>query len=112
MDVTIVMSQLIVTDLERSVEFYSRLFGRAPDAGPMEGLREWHFDHAGAVQVFEEPDRAGKSGATLHVADLDQAVVDLDELGIAHAPLVEATFVRVVQLDDPDRNRIVLTGAK
>lgn len=112
MDVTIVMAQLIVADLERSVAFYTTLFGRGPDANPMDKLQEWHFDHSGAVQVYEEPDRAGRSGATLNVSDLDAAVVALDHAGIEHGPLVEANYVRVVQLDDPDRNRIVLTGAK
>ena len=112
MNISTVMAQLIVSDLDRSVDFYTRLFGRAPDANPMDKLYEWHFAGAGAIQVYEEPDRAGRSGATLHVADLDAAVVDLDAAGIAHEPLVEANYVRVVQLADPDQNRIVLTGAK
>ena len=112
MNVTTVMAQLIVSDLERSVAFYSALFGRGPDAHPMDKLHEWHFERAGAVQVYEEPDRAGTSGATIDVADLDATVVELDRAGIDHEPLMEATYVRIVQLVDPDRNRIVLTGVK
>jgi len=42
MNVTTVMAQLIVSDLERSVAFYSALFGRGPDANPMDKLYEWH----------------------------------------------------------------------
>jgi catechol 2,3-dioxygenase-like lactoylglutathione lyase family enzyme len=110
-DISTVMAQMIVTDLDRSVEFYSRLFGRAPDASPMDGLREWHVEGAGAIQVYEEPDRAGRSGVTLHVGDLEGAVASLDAAGIAHEPIAEATFVRVVELVDPDDNRIVVTGA-
>ncbi|MCU1388301.1 MAG: glyoxalase [Ilumatobacteraceae bacterium] len=112
MNVSIVMAQLIVSDLDRSVDFYSRLFGRAPDASPMEGLREWYFDNAGAIQVYEESERAGVSGATINVGDLDAELAALDAAGIDHEPLVEANYVRVVQLADPDQNRIVLTGAK
>jgi predicted enzyme related to lactoylglutathione lyase len=112
MNVTTVMSQLIVSDLDRSVDFYTRLFGRRPDANPMEKLQEWHFENSGAVQVYEEPERAGRSGTTIGVADLDAAVTSLDDAGIEHEPLVEANYVRVVQLADPDQNRIVLTGAK
>lgn len=112
MNVTIVMSQLIVSDLDRSVDFYTQLFGRGPDANPMEKLQEWHFENAGAVQFYEEPERAGRSGATINVSDLDASVAALDDLGIEHEPLVEANYVRVVQLADPDQNRIVLTGAK
>ncbi len=112
MNVTTVMAQLIVSDLDRAVEFYSRLFGRCPDANPMDRLQEWHLAGAGAIQVYEEPERAGRSGVTLDVSDLDAAVVALDAAGIAHEPLMDATYVRVVQLADPDQNRIVLTGAK
>jgi predicted enzyme related to lactoylglutathione lyase len=112
MKITTVMAQLIVTDAGKSVDFYSRLFGRRPDANPMDKLYEWHFDKSGAIQVYEEPERAGSSGATIGVADLDAEVAALDGAGIAHEPLVEADYVRVVQLADPDLNRIVLTGAK
>jgi predicted enzyme related to lactoylglutathione lyase len=112
MQITTVMAQLIVADADRSVEFYSRLFGRVPDANPMAKLYEWHFDNSGAIQVYEEPIRAGGSGATIGVSDLDAEVAALDRAGIAHEPLVEADYVRVVQLADPDLNRIVLTGAK
>lgn len=112
MNVSTVMAQLIVSDLDRSVEFYTRLFGRAPDSNPMEGLQEWYFDNAGAIQVYEESERAGQSGATINVDDLDAEVAALDAAGIDHEPLVEANYVRVVQLVDPDQNRIVLTGAK
>jgi predicted enzyme related to lactoylglutathione lyase len=110
-DVSTVMAQIIVSDLGRSVEFYSRLFGRGPDANPMDKLQEWHFG-SGAIQVYEEPERAGRSGATLHVTDLEGAVAALDAAGVAHEPIVDATYVRVVQLTDPDANRIVLTGDK
>ncbi len=44
--------------------------------------------------------------------DLDVEVATLDTAGIHHEPLVEANYVRVVELADPDQNRIVLTGAK
>ena len=112
MNVTTVMAQLIVSDLDRSVDFYTELFGRTPDANPMDKLQEWYFADSGAIQVYEEPERAGRSGATLNVFDLDASVVDLDASGIVHEPIVEANYVRVVQLADPDQNRIVLTGAK
>lgn len=112
MNVSNVMAQLIVSDESRAVGFYSSLFGRAPDATPMNKLFEWHFEGSGAIQVYEEPERAGRSGATINVSDLDAEVRSLDAAGIDHEPLVEATHVRVVQLVDPDENRIVLTGSK
>ena len=111
MSVTAVMAELFVTDAERAVQFYTRLFRRPPDDTPMDKLFEWHFDGPG-VQVFEDPDRAGRSGATIVVTDLDAEVAVLNDAGISHGPLIEATYVRLVQLADPDQNRIVLSGAK
>lgn len=112
MNVETVMAQLIVADLTRSAGFYRKLFGRDPDVSPMAKLQEWHLGAGRAVQVYEEPERAGRSGVTLAVADLDAEVAALDAAGIEHEPLVDATYVRVVQLTDPDQNRIVLIGAK
>lgn len=112
MDVTEVMAQIIVTDLERSGAFYEALFGRPADAKPMPKLQEWHVDGAGAIQVYEEFGRAGRSGVTLHVADLDAAAAELDAAGIEHDPIAEADYVRIVILADPDGNRVVLAGKK
>jgi predicted enzyme related to lactoylglutathione lyase len=112
MQVSTVMAQLIVSDADRSVEFYSRLFARVPDSTPMDKLYEWHFGDSGSIQVYEEPLRAGSSGATIGVSDLDAEVTALDRAGIAHEPVVEADYLRIVQLGDPDHNRIVLTGTK
>jgi len=112
MEINTVMAQLIVTDLGQSVDFYSALFERPPDATPMDGLCEWHFGGGGAVQVYQEPERAGSSGVTLNMSDLDVAVGALDRAGIDHDPILDADYVRIVQLNDPDNNRIVLTGTK
>ena len=94
MDVEVVMAQLIVTDHARSVDFYTALFGRRPDSRPMDKLAEWYMSGAGAVQVFEEAERAGRSGVTLQVSDLDGEVAVLDRIGVAHEPITEATYVR------------------
>jgi catechol 2,3-dioxygenase-like lactoylglutathione lyase family enzyme len=109
MDVTVVMASLAVSDLETSLTWYTRIFGRGPDERPMDGLAEWHFAGAGAVQVFQEPERAGASGVTVGVGDLDKYLAQLDAAGIAHDPPTDATFVRLVALADPDRNQVVIT---
>ncbi len=75
----------------------------------MDGLAEWHFTNAGAVQVFQEAERAGSSGVTIGVSSLDAIITALDAAAIDHGDPVEATYVRLVQLSDPDNNRIVFT---
>jgi len=109
MRVIAVMAQLIVSDLATSVRFYGSVFGREPDARPMYGLAEWHFAGAGAIQVFEEAARAGKSGVTVGVDNVDQQIAALEAAGIDHDPPIAATYVRLTTLSDPDGNRIVFT---
>ena len=104
MNVETVMAQLIVADLTRSADFYRTLFGGAtPTSARWRSSTSGTSGTGGAVQVYEEPERAGQSGVTLAVADLDAEVAALDAAGIEHEPLVDATYVRVVQLTDPTR---------
>ncbi len=77
----------------------------------MPGLLEWHLDEANGVQVWSEPDRAGKSSVVLDVTDLDAAATRLRAAGIDHDGPQPGGGGRLVQLTDPDGNRIVLTGS-
>ncbi|MCP2342562.1 VOC family protein [Actinomadura rupiterrae] len=102
---------MTVTDLESAAAWYTRLFGRGPDARPMEGLAEWHLGEGFGVQVWVEPGRAGYCTMVLDESDLDGRLAELDRAGIAHAPPQDATAARITPLVDPDGNRVVLTGA-
>jgi catechol 2,3-dioxygenase-like lactoylglutathione lyase family enzyme len=47
-----VIAGIVVADIEKARLWYADVFGRDPDAAPMEGLYEWRFgDHC--VQVVE-----------------------------------------------------------
>jgi hypothetical protein len=109
MDTIRLLSNHRVADLARAEAWYSTLFGRGPDARPMEGLLEWHLTDATGVQVWLEPDAAGASGCTIAVADLDAVADALTGAGIEHGGVEEATSVRILRLGDPDGNRLVLT---
>ncbi len=71
MTITAALASMTVTDLDRAGAWYAALLGRGPDARPMDGLLEWHLPGGSGVQVWSEPDRAGRSGVTLAVDDLD-----------------------------------------
>ena len=43
------LAQAAVSDLARAERWYSALFDRQPDAGPMDGLTEWHLSHIPAA---------------------------------------------------------------
>ena len=110
MTTTRLLAQMTVTDAARAEAWYTRLFGRAPDARPMPGLLEWHLADSFGVQVWAEPARAGHSCMVLDESDLDHLAATLDRSGIEHPLPENATTVRIMPLADPDGNRIVFTS--
>ena len=88
----------------------SSLVDRTP--GPWDGLVEWHllYDAVG-IQVWLDPERAGRSTMVLDESDLDGRVAELDAEGLPYEGPQAVTASRVVQLADPDGNRVVITGA-
>jgi len=105
-----VLAQSTVHDAAAAEEWYTRLFGREPDARPMPGLLEWHLGDTYGVQVWAEPERAGHSSMVLDESDLDERAARLDAAGIAHEGPQDATTVRILPVSDPDGNRLVFTG--
>lgn len=105
-----VLAQATVTDLQRAVDWYSTLFDRAPDSRPMDGLVEWRFGDAFGVQVWTDPDRAGRSSIVLDDTDLDALATRLSEAGLDHPGIQPVTASRILQLEDPDGNVVAVTG--
>jgi predicted enzyme related to lactoylglutathione lyase len=110
MSVTRILAQAAVSDIERAVSWYSIAFDRKPDARPMEGLVEWHLGPSFGVQVWYEPARAGMSAMVLSETDLDALATRLTAKGLEHGGVERVTASRILQLADPDGNRIVITG--
>lgn len=105
-----ILANCTVTDLDRAEQWYALLFGRAPDARPMPGLLEWRLGTNFGVQVWSEPDRAGKSSLVLNETDLDDAGARLSAAGIDHKGPESGGGARLLQLNDPDGNRVVIFG--
>lgn len=110
MTITGVLAQATVTDLAVAEDWYRRLFARAPDGRPMDGLLEWHLGDGFGLQVWSEPERAGRSTVVLQVDDLDAASGRLHDDGIADGGPQQATNSRILPMEDPDGNRVVLAG--
>lgn len=104
------LAQAVVTDLSAAESWYAVLFGRGPDARPMEGLIEWHLEDTFGVQVFHDPDRAGRSTMVLDESDLDELAARLSASGVTHDGPQPVTASRVLFLRDPDGNRVVASG--
>ena len=106
-----VLAQAAVGDLAAAERWYTVLFERQPDARPMDGLIEWHLGDTFGIQVWTEPDRAGRSSIVLGESDLDSLAARLTEAGIAHPGPERITSSRALRREDPEGNRVVITGA-
>jgi hypothetical protein len=51
MEILGIFAVVSVSDLERSVEWYARLMGRAPDDHPMDGLVQWRSSNGAGLQL-------------------------------------------------------------
>ena len=95
-----------VSDLDASIDWYARFFGRPPD---MRAEKEilWEVDeHA---TLFIEPDaaRAGTARITFAVVGLDALLERLATQRIEHEPIeTYSNGVRHVNVPDPDGNAI------
>jgi hypothetical protein len=101
-----IYAQLSCSDLAVSTQWFTAVFGRAPDETPMPGLAEWHHGSEAGFQLFQNPDNAGKGTLTLIVSELDQ---EYQRLGYLKPGNIEhADYVDLIRMRDPDGNLVVL----
>lgn len=100
-------AQLAVADLAAVEPWFIRLFGRSPDKRPMPGLLAWNLCEGGGLQVFEAPDRAGKTAAVIAVDNIEQQRENIRAVGIAAGDPTQGTSSRFSLVTDPDGNTLV-----
>lgn len=109
MNITHVLAVVPVSDLDRATEWYAKLLGKPADNRPMETLADWHLTESGWLQVFRNPDQAGKTSVNLAVNDLHETAAKIRERGIDPGPVEPASAgVRLLPLTDPDGNTVTL----
>jgi catechol 2,3-dioxygenase-like lactoylglutathione lyase family enzyme len=104
--ITALFAGVPVSDLDASIDWYTRFFGRPPDLRAGDEIL-WDLDeHA---TLFIEPDEAhaGAGRITLAVTGLDTLLEHLTAQGIEHEPIeTYSNGVRHVKIPDPDGNAI------
>jgi glyoxylase I family protein len=106
-----VLAVVLVSDVEVAREWYERLVGTPPTNRPMPSLAEWRITDTGWLQVFCDPERAGRSAFNLAVDDLGAALDELRNRGLDAGDVQAADKgVTLSELTDPDGNRVVLIG--
>jgi predicted enzyme related to lactoylglutathione lyase len=103
-DVKDVLVEIAVSDLPKSREWYSRLFGKGPDLEPFPGNVE--FKVGGAwVQIVSGKVEASSWTLLLAVGDLSRERERLRESGIAATEIKTVPdVIRYFDLRDPDGN--------
>ncbi|SDL61286.1 Catechol 2,3-dioxygenase [Glycomyces sambucus] len=116
-DVTDVAATLVVTDLQRSVEFYTDALGLAiSDRTPEAAVLDAGF---GKILLWERPDAPpGETGImhlTFEVGDIDAAFTQMNEAGVQflHLPrtalLGQNYEMRAAAFRDPDGHGLAIT---
>lgn len=108
MPLTAIYAQLSCADLDASRRWFAALFGREPDALPMTGLAEWHYDDCAGFQLFADAGHAGHGTLTLIVAGIRGEHRRLAAAGLAPGEIESADYTMIVRLRDPDGNLVVL----
>jgi predicted enzyme related to lactoylglutathione lyase len=83
----VLFASVPVTDLQAALGWYEALFGRSADIVPNENEVMWCVAGNGWLYVIEDPQRAGRTVATISVRDLDQFAADLASRGIIVGPI-------------------------
>jgi catechol 2,3-dioxygenase-like lactoylglutathione lyase family enzyme len=112
MTIRTIFAHVSCSNLAASIAWYSKLFGRAPDRRPMEGLAEWHFTDSAEMQLYEEKKHAGHSTLTLGVLPLEPERKRLADAGLSPGEIEEAKDFYIMRMRDPDGNLIVLASAE
>jgi len=107
MTFTQVSAEMMVSDHDTAVTWYSKLLGCNPDRRPMDGLVEWQVTDTASIQVFADPSKAGSSIVTFGVDDLDEHAQTFAEVGLELDRQTTPRGQHRGTITDPDRNLIV-----
>jgi hypothetical protein len=110
MTITNALASIAVSNLTHSADWYSRFLGGGNQ--PMPEVVEWKFERGGGLQIYDAPERSGRSSCTLIVDDIDAVARALRERGIADTEPVRTDRVDTVMIKDPDGNSIAFSMPK
>jgi catechol 2,3-dioxygenase-like lactoylglutathione lyase family enzyme len=95
-----------ISDLDASIDWYARFFGRAPDRRVGDEVL-WEIDERAWLFIEPNAAQAGAGRITLAVTGLDALLERLTAERIEHEPIeTYANGVRHVNIPDPDGNMI------
>jgi catechol 2,3-dioxygenase-like lactoylglutathione lyase family enzyme len=106
--ITALFAGVPVSDLDASIDWYTRFFGRSPDLRVGDEVL-WDIDEHATLFIEPNAAQAGAARITLAVAGLDAILERLASERIEHEPIeIYSNGVRHVKIPDPDGNAIAL----
>jgi catechol 2,3-dioxygenase-like lactoylglutathione lyase family enzyme len=104
--ITHLIAGVPVSDLDASLDWYTRFFGRPPDMRAGDEIL-WDIDEHATLFIEPNAAQAGAGRITLVAAGLDALLERLAAEGIEHEPVeTYSNGVRHAKLPDPDGNAI------
>ena len=104
--ITHLVAGVPVSDLDISIDWYERFFGRPPDTRVGNEVL-WDVDEHATLFIEPNAAQVGAGRITLAVRGLDKLLEGLAERGIEHEPIeTYSSGVRHVKIPDPDGNAI------
>jgi predicted enzyme related to lactoylglutathione lyase len=98
-----------VDRFDEAVEWYTRLFGRAPDLPAHAEEVMWRIADGGWLYVLREPERSGHAIVSIAVADLDAALAELADRGLGPTGMEQVgQSGRKATFHDPEGNLVSL----
>ena len=97
-----------ISDLDRSIDWYTRFFGKPPDIRAGNEIL-WEVDERAWLFIEPNAEHSGTGRITLSVTGLDALLERLAAAGIEHEAIeTYSNGVRHVKVPDPDGNAIAL----
>jgi catechol 2,3-dioxygenase-like lactoylglutathione lyase family enzyme len=104
--ITHLFADVPVSDLDASIDWYTRFFGRPPDRR-VGGEMLWEIDEHAWMFIEPNAAQAGGGRITFAVAGLDALLERLAAQRIEHEPIeTYSNGVRQLDVPDPDGNAI------
>ena len=108
MEISAIFAVACVANMEHSVEWYTRLIGRAPDDRPMDGLVQWRSSNSAGLQLVLDVEKSGSSLITIVTPEMDVTRKRLAAASLQLEPDIQGDFGVIAQISDPDGNRLTL----
>ena len=104
--ITHLIAGVPVSDLDASLDWYTRFFGRPPDMRAGEEIL-WDIDEHATLFIEPNAAWAGAGRITMVATGLDMLLERLAAQGIEHEPIeTYSNGVRHAKIPDPDGNAI------